>query len=122
MRKIGMLKIKEWAKDNKGKLLAGAGICVLAGAAAFLGIKLSSNNDDEYGYVTAKWLETASEEELRSVAAKMENELDACDWVTDTDEQAQIYNTHNDVVSAISSRFPLNLPRREHGWYLPNDD
>ena len=85
-------------------------------------MKLASDNDDEYGYVTDKWLETASEEELRSVAAKMENELDACDWVTDTDEQTQIYDKHNDIVSAISSRFPLNLPRREHGRYLPNDD
>lgn len=122
MRKIRIPKIKEWAKENKGKLLAGAGICALAGAAAFLGVKLASDNDDEYGYVTDKWLETASEEELRSVAAKMENELDACDWVTDTDEQTQIYDKHNDIVSAISSRFPLNLPRREHGRYLPNDD
>lgn len=40
----------------------------------------------------------------------------------ESDEHTQIYNIHIDVVNAIASRFPLNLPRREHGWYLPNDD
>jgi len=34
----------------------------------------------------------------------------------------QIYGIHIDVVNAISSRFPLDLPHREHGWYLSNDD
>ena len=39
-----------------------------------------------------------------------------------SDEYAKISNIHIDVVNAISSRFPLNLPHREHGWYLSNDD
>lgn len=50
----------------------------------------------------------------------MEALLDELDY--DSDEHTQIYGIHIDVVNAISSRFPLNLPHREHGWYLSNDD
>lgn len=48
---------------------------------------------------------------------RWEKELDAVDW-----EDDELYDVHNDLVNTISSRFPLNLPHREHGWYLENDD
>ena len=73
-----------------------------------------------FSYVTSSWLETASEDELRETASEMESLLDELDY--DSDEHTQIYGIHIDVVNAISSRFPLDLPHREHGWYLPNDD
>ena len=64
-----------------------------------------------FSHVTSSWMETASE---------MESLLDELDY--DSDEHIQIYGIHTDVVNAISSRFLLNLPYREHGWYLSNDD
>ncbi len=73
-----------------------------------------------FSYVTSSWLETASEDELRDTTSEMEALLDELDY--DSDEHTEIYGIHIDVVNAISSRFPLNLPHREHGWYLSNDD
>ena len=64
-----------------------------------------------FSHVTSSWLETASE---------MESLLDELDY--DSDEHIQFYGIHIDVVNAISSRFLLNLPHRERGWYLSNDD
>lgn len=73
-----------------------------------------------FDYVTDYWMETASEDELRSVEDEMRAELDSLDY--DSDEYLQLDLKRIDVVNAIASRFPLNLPKREHGWYLPNDD
>ena len=74
-----------------------------------------------FDYVTDSWLETASEDELRATSTEMQdlmdNELEYC-----SDEYNRIYGINIDVVNAIASRFPINLPHREHGWYLPNDD
>lgn len=87
---------------------------------------LNKNNYNEDGvqtgfdYVTNYWLETASEEDLRATSSEMEALLDELDY--DSEEYSKIYATHIDVVNAIASRFPLNLPYREHGWYLPSDD
>ena len=88
---------------------------------------LLGGGDDEEGedvmrfdYVTDYWMETASEDELRSVEDEMRAELDTLDY--DSDEYLQLDLKRIDVVNAIASRFPLNLPHREHGWYLPNDD
>ena len=67
--------------------------------------------------VNKSWMNTASEDELRDECTEMEEKLDAVDWQDD-----DLYNVHNDLVNAISSRFPVHLPSREHGWYLPNDD
>ena len=86
----------------------------------------SGDDDDEgettmrFGYVTDYWMETASEDELRSVEDEMRAELDSLDY--DSDEYLQLDLKRIDVVNAIASRFPLNLPHREHGWYLSNDD
>lgn len=53
---------------------------------------------------------------MRNVCNQMEEDLDAVDW------DDELYDVHNDLVNSISSRFPLNLPHREHGWYLLNDE
>lgn len=74
----------------------------------------------DFSYVTSSWLDTASEDELRDTASEMESLLEELDYYSD--EYAKISNIHIDVVNAISSSFPLNLPHREHGWYLSNDD
>lgn len=73
-----------------------------------------------FDHVTDYWMETASEDELRSIEDEMRAELDSMDY--DSDEYLQLDLKRIDVVNAIASRFPLNLPHREHGWYLPNDD
>ena len=77
-------------------------------------------SDMIFDYVDSYWLDTASEDELRATSSEMESLLDELDY--DSDEHTRISNIHIDVVNAIASRFPLNLPHREHGWYLPNDD
>ena len=77
-----------------------------------------------FSYINNQWLETVSEEELE----KAEKELDLYMEKLDnedkyfTDEYSRVSSLHIDVVNAIVSRFPVNLPHREHGWYLPNDD
>ena len=73
-----------------------------------------------FRYVTNSWLQSASEDELRSVEDEMASALDDMDY--DSDEYLQLDLKRIDVVNAIASRFPLNLPHREHGWYLSNDD
>lgn len=73
-----------------------------------------------FDFVSDYWMQNASEDELRETAADMRAERDSMDY--DSDEYLQLDLKHIDVVNAISSRFPLNLPSREHGWYLPNDD
>lgn len=75
---------------------------------------------NRFSYVTDYWLQTASQDELLATSREMQsllNELDYC-----SEEHSRISLLHIDVVNAEASRFPLNLPPREHGWYLPNDD
>ena len=73
-----------------------------------------------FDYVNSYWLQNASEDELRNTSRKMDDLLNKLDY--ESKEHTKISNLHIKVVNAISSRFPLNLPHREHGWYLPNDD
>ena len=73
-----------------------------------------------FSYITSSWLETATEDELRSTASEMQSFLNTLDYFSD--EYTEISLIHIDVVNTIASRFPLNLPHREHGWYLSNDD
>ena len=73
-----------------------------------------------FDYVNSYWLKHASKDELRNTSRKMDDLLNKLDY--ESKEYLKISNLHNEVVNAISSRFPLNLPHREHGWYLPNDD
>ena len=70
--------------------------------------------------ITDSWMDTASEEELRAAEDELSSYLDQLDY--DSDEHTRLSNIQVDLVNAICSRFPLNLPHREHGWYLPNDD
>ena len=126
-------KAKEWL-IAAGKV-AGA-VAVVAGA-AYLAAQSEGEESDNYapsygggedeggvlmkfGYVTDSWMATATEDELRSVSSEMSAELDQMDY--DSNEYLQLDLKRIDVVNAIASRFPLNLPKREHGWYLPNDD
>ena len=67
-----------------------------------------------FDYITDSWMDTASEED------ELSSYLDQLDY--DSDEHTRLSNIQVDLVNAICSRFPLNLPHREHGWYLPNDD
>ena len=81
------------------------------------------NNDGElmgFDYVTDYWMETASEDELRATSDQIQAKLNELDY--NSDEHTKLSNVSVDLVNAICSRFPLNLPHREHGWYLPNDD
>lgn len=73
-----------------------------------------------FDYITNFWMDTASEEELRAAEDELSSYLDQLDY--DSDEHTRLWNIQVDLVNAICSRFPLNLPHREHGWYLPNDD
>ena len=74
----------------------------------------------KFDYIDSYWLDTASEEELRTVSSEIQDELNRLDYYSD--EHTRLSNISIDVVNAISSRFPLNLPHREHGWYLSNDE
>lgn len=74
----------------------------------------------QFEYVTDSWMQNASKDELYSVADEMEAALNDMDY--DSDEYLQLDLIKIDVVNTIASRFPLNLPHREHGWYLSNDD
>lgn len=73
-----------------------------------------------FDYITDSWMDTASEEELRAAEDELSSYLDQLDY--DSDEHTRLSNIQVDLVNAICSRFPLNLPHREHGWYLPKDD
>lgn len=111
-------------------MVAVAGIAYLAsqsnGNESVDYIPRRSGDDDEdetamrYDHVTDYWMETASEAELRSIEDEMREELDSLDY--DSDEYLQLDLKRIGVVNAIASRFSLNLPHREHGRYLPNDD
>lgn len=133
-RQLRKQKAKEWL-IKAGRV---AGIVAAVAGTAYLASQTTDDDgyscaslpgrDDNYeggtemsfGYVTDYWLETASEDELRSTAGEMEAIMDELDY--DSEEHSRIYDIHIDVVNAIASRFPPNLPHREHGWYLPNDD
>ena len=132
-RQIRREKAKQWL-ITAGKVVAGVAVAV---GAAVIAASVDEDNenidytplpgeDDEGGldvkfsHVTDSWMQTASEDELRKTCREMEHLLDELDY--DSEEHTQISNIHIDVVNAIASRFPLNLPHREHGWYLPNDN
>lgn len=66
------------------------------------------------------WSSSTSEDELRSIEAEMRSALDSMEY--DSDEYSQLDSERIDVVNEIASRCAGKLPRREHGWYLPNDD
>lgn len=126
-------KAKEWLK-TAGKVV---GVASAVAGAVYLASQASGddegtgyrpfpdgdNNDGElmgFDYVTDYWMETASEDELWATSDQIQAKLNELDY--NSDEHTKLSNVSVDLVNAICSRFPLNLPHREHGWYLPNDD
>lgn len=69
---------------------------------------------------TWSWNSNMSEDELRSIESEMRAELDRLDYYSE--EHTRLHSEHSDVVDAIISKSSYSLPKREHGWYLPNDD
>ncbi len=65
-------------------------------------------------------LNSLSEDKLRDVEDKMSDRLDSIDY--DSKKYTKIDSRRIDVVNEISSRSSGRLPKREHGWYLPEDD
>ena len=65
-------------------------------------------------------LKTISEDNLRTIEGTMRNKLDSMDY--ESKRHYRLYRHHIDIVNEISSRCAGKLPKREHGWYLPNDD
>lgn len=74
----------------------------------------------KFKHITNEWMENASEDELRSVEDDMSSELNSLDY--DSEDYLDLDLQRIDVVNTIASRFPINLPKRENGWYLANDD
>lgn len=126
-------------RARRGKWLIVGGVVVAAATGAGVAYLASQTSDNEntdyspllgkddkenpflkFSYVTDSWMKTASEDELRAADDAMLSALDNIDY--DSDEYLQLDLKRIDVVNTIASRFPLNLPHREHGWYLPNDD
>lgn len=103
-------------KDLASKILKGAGIVAGVVTAAAVGVVLlaiNAKDDDD-------WMQTASEDELRTAENEMQAKLSKMDY--DSDEYLQLDLKRIDVVNEIASRSSSRLPHREHGWYLPNDD
>ena len=65
-------------------------------------------------------LKLASEESLRGTERKMRNKLDLMDF--ESKRATKLDLKRIDVVNELCRRSAGKLPKREHGWYLPNDD
>ena len=103
----------------------------------------------DLSYYSDYWIEQASEDELRDaeneLRSKMDEidskmyelscELDNLDQSSDQyilkkeeydkldREYSDIWNVQTRIVQEISSsRFEHNLPKHQHGWYLPEDE
>lgn len=119
---------KECSADRRRKRVKIAGAAIGTAAVVIAASDNSNHKENRnveripsFEKVTRSWLDSASEDELREVDDELVAYLDAHDW--DSSKKCNIaYRKHNDIVNAIASRFPLNLPKREHGWHLENDD
>ncbi len=129
-RQARLEKAKEWLKVAAGVAVV-TGVTILAASATDNEYETTDytprpNEEDEEGtdmkfsHITDSWMASASEDELRSAEDEMCSALGDMDY--DSDEYLQLDLKRIDVVNTIASRFPLKLPHREHGWYLPNDD
>lgn len=65
-------------------------------------------------------LKGLSEDKLCDKERKMSRKLDKMNY--ESRRHTRLDLRRIDVVNEISSRRSGKLPRREHGWYLPNDD
>lgn len=61
------------------------------------------------------------EQRLRKKDDKLVKKLDALEW-GEGRKADRLYKKHNKTVQAIEKNRTWSLPKREHGWYLPNDD
>ena len=66
------------------------------------------------------WNSSMSEDELRAIEVEIRYKLRELDY--DSEEYAQLHSEHGELVDLINSMLTDSLPRREHGWYLPNDN
>ena len=66
------------------------------------------------------WNSRTSEDKLRSIASEMKSKLDSIDY--DSKAYLKLDLKRIDVVNEIASRSADRLPKRKHGWYLPDDD
>lgn len=117
MKKRRFAKVRTFINENKKPLLIIGGILATS-ALAILSYIVSGQGDSEPN--DSIRLDSLSEEELREIECKMRSDLERMDY--NSDEYGRLYEDHCDVVSKISSRFSGSLPKRENGWYLPNDD
>ena len=65
-------------------------------------------------------LKSLSEDALDNIEEKMREKVDSLE--DNPRKQVRLDSRRIDVVNEISSRRAVNLPKREHGWYLPEDD
>ena len=73
-----------------------------------------------FDFMTRRWMESATNSELRAALDELEAALN--EFESPTSEYMRIFDLHDEIVETVNRRFPVRLPRREHGWYLPNDD
>lgn len=65
-------------------------------------------------------LKGLSEDKLCKKESKMRHKLDSMNY--NSRRHTRLDLRRIDVVNEISSRRAGKLPKRKHGWYLPNDD
>ena len=65
-------------------------------------------------------LKSMSEDKLRDKERKMRKKLDSMNY--ESKKHTRLDRRRIDLVNEISSRSSRKLPKREHGWYLSNDD
>lgn len=65
-------------------------------------------------------LKGVSEDNLCKKERKMRHKLDTMKY--ESKRHTKLDLRRIDIVNEISSRRADKLPKREHGWYLPNDD
>lgn len=75
------------------------------------------------GILRNMYLKLASEKQLRKQTDKIYNKLDKVGFYeSDSNKHMGLANKYIDYVNAVGSKSAGKLPKREHGWYLPNDD
>ena len=57
---------------------------------------------------------------LRKKEEKLRKKLEKLDY--ESKKYLKVDNKRLKVMNKINKKEDYNLPRREHGWYLPNDD
>lgn len=62
-----------------------------------------------------------NELKLRKKDDKLVKKLDALDW-GEGRKANKLYKKHLRTIDKIEKNRTWSLPKREHGWYLPNDD